>query len=120
MTLNISIIYGSTREGRLGIKFAKYLYKEFNKRGNNSNLIDPLELKLNPLVKRYADFEKGSAPKTLEQTHNLLTQSEKTFSRYNLFSISFWRCESFHSFKSFFSTTRNASYFKYASRTFCW
>ena len=76
MTLNISIIYGSTREGRLGIKFAKYLYKEFNKRGNNSNLIDPLELKLNPLVKRYADFEKGSAPKALEQTHNLLTQSD--------------------------------------------
>ena len=32
MTLNISIIYGSTREGRLGIKFAKYLYKEFNKK----------------------------------------------------------------------------------------
>ena len=56
--LNISIIYGSTREGRLGIKFAKYLHNEFNKRGNITNLIDPLDLKLDPLIKRYADFEK--------------------------------------------------------------
>ena len=76
MTLNISIIYGSTREGRLGIKFAKYLYKEFNKRGNNSNLIDPLDLKLDPLIKRYADFEKDSVPKALEQTHKTLSESD--------------------------------------------
>ena len=76
MTLNISIIYGSTREGRLGIKFAKYLHNEFNKRGNDSHLIDPLDLKLDPLIKRYSDFEKGSAPKTLEQTHEVLTKSD--------------------------------------------
>jgi len=33
MSLNITIIYGSTREGRLGIRFAKYLKNEFSKRG---------------------------------------------------------------------------------------
>jgi len=76
MSLHISIIYGSTREGRLGIKFAKYLHNEFNKRGNITNLIDPLDLKLDPLIKRYADFEKDSVPKALEQTHKTLSESD--------------------------------------------
>ena len=76
MTLNISIIYGSTREGRLGIRFAKYLNNEFNKRGNNTNLIDPQDLNLDTLVKRYADYEKDSAPKALEQVHKLLSKSD--------------------------------------------
>ena len=35
MSLKISIIYGSTRDGRLGIRFAKYLTKEFKNKGNN-------------------------------------------------------------------------------------
>ena len=41
MSLKISIIYGSTREGRLGIRFAKHLQNEFIKRGNNCFLADP-------------------------------------------------------------------------------
>ena len=41
MSLNLCIIYGSTREGRLGIRFAKYLQNEFEKRGNNCFLADP-------------------------------------------------------------------------------
>ena len=85
MSLNISIIYGSTREGRLGIKFAKYLHNEFNKRGNITNLIDPLDLKLDPLIKRYADFEKDSAPKALEQTHKKLSEFVIVSGEYNHF-----------------------------------
>ena len=39
MSLKISIIYGSTRDGRLGIRFAKYLTKEFINRDVKAVLI---------------------------------------------------------------------------------
>ena len=39
MSLKISIIYGSTRDGRLGIRFAKYLTKEFINRDIEAVLI---------------------------------------------------------------------------------
>ena len=44
MSLKISIIYGSTRDGRLGIRFAKYLTKEFINRDIEAVLIDPLNM----------------------------------------------------------------------------
>ena len=39
MSLKISIIYGSTRDGRLGIRFAKYLTKEFIEKYINENIL---------------------------------------------------------------------------------
>ena len=65
MSLNLCIIYGSTREGRLGIRFAKYLQNEFEKRCNNCFLADPNNLKLDTLKNRYVDYDKGKAPKVL-------------------------------------------------------
>jgi len=76
MSLNITIIYGSTREGRLGIRFAKYLKNEFSKRGNNCELVDPIDIQLDTLVKRYADYEKNKAPKQLESLHKILDNSD--------------------------------------------
>ena len=76
MSLNLCIIYGSTREGRLGIRFAKYLQNEFGKRGNNCFLADPNNLKLDTLKNRYVDYDKGKAPKVLEELHNEFTKSD--------------------------------------------
>ena len=76
MSLNITIIYGSTREGRLGIRFAKYLKNEFSKRGNNCELVDPIDIQLDTLVKRYADYEKSKAPQQLESLHKTLDNSD--------------------------------------------
>ena len=55
---NFTILYGSTRKKRLGIRFVDYINKQINNRGHNSNIVDPLEAKLPMLDKRYADYDK--------------------------------------------------------------
>tara|TARA_B110000014_G_C20096996_1_gene575153 strand:- start:368 stop:943 length:576 start_codon:yes stop_codon:yes gene_type:complete len=76
MSLKISIIYGSTRDGRLGIRFAKYLKKEFINRKVEAVLIDPLDIKLETLTKRYSDYDTDTAPKGLENIHQELESSD--------------------------------------------
>ena len=76
MSLKISIIYGSTRDGRLGIRFAKYLTKEFINRDIEAVLIDPLNMNLETLTKRYNDYDNNSAPKELENIHQELDSSD--------------------------------------------
>jgi len=76
MSLKISIIYGSTRDGRLGIRFAKYLHNEFRHRNIEAVLIDPLDMNINTLTKRYSDYEDGNAPAELERVHKELHSSD--------------------------------------------
>ena len=76
MSLKISIIYGSTRDGRLGIRFAKYLHNEFRYRNIEAVLIDPLDMNINTLTKRYSDYEDGNAPAELERVHKELNSSD--------------------------------------------
>ena len=76
MSLKISIIYGSTRDGRLGIRFAKYLTKEFINRDIEAVLIDPLNMNQETLTKRYNDYDNNSAPKELENIHQELDSSD--------------------------------------------
>lgn len=76
MSLKISIIYGSTRDGRLGIRFAKYLKNEFINRNIEAVLIDPLENNLETLTKRYSDYDSNSAPNSLENIHQELESSD--------------------------------------------
>lgn len=76
MELTISIIYGSVRTERRGIKVAKYLESELIKRGLKVHFIDPLEYKLPLLDKMYKEFEPGEAPKAMSRLSDLLTESD--------------------------------------------
>lgn len=76
MSLKISVIYGSTRDGRQGIKFAKYIMRELISRGNKAILIDPMDINIETLTKRYMDYDKGSAPSSLEEMHQELNTSD--------------------------------------------
>jgi len=76
MSLKISVIYGSTRDGRQGIKFAKHIKNELTNRGNKAILIDPMNINIETLTKRYIDYEKGSAPSSLEEMHQELDSSD--------------------------------------------
>ena len=76
MSLKISVIYGSTRDGRQGIKFAKYVMRELISRGNKVILIDPMDINIETLTKRYMDYGKGSAPNSLEKMHQELNTSD--------------------------------------------
>lgn len=76
MELTISIIYGSVRTERRGIKVARYLETELIKRGLKVHFIDPLEYQLPLLDKMYKEFKPGEAPEAMIRLSNLLTESD--------------------------------------------
>ena len=72
---NFTILYGSTRKKRLGIRFVDYINKQINNRGHNSSIVDPLEAKLPLLDKRYADYDKLKVPKNIKYVQKILKKS---------------------------------------------
>ena len=76
MDLVISLIYGSVRNARQGIKAAKYLEKKLNERNIKLNFIDPLEYRLPFLDKMYKEFEPGTAPEIMKKLAYLFNGSD--------------------------------------------
>jgi NAD(P)H-dependent FMN reductase len=65
--ITISLIYGSVRTERQGIKAARYLEKKLHERNIQVYFIDPLEYKLPILDKMYKEYEQGKAPENMEK-----------------------------------------------------
>jgi NAD(P)H-dependent FMN reductase len=76
MNYTISLIYGSVRSERIGIKAANYLEKKLKEREIKVNFIDPLEYKLPFLDKMHKEYTKGSAPEPMEKLSNYFAQSD--------------------------------------------
>lgn len=76
MALNIAVIYGSTRDGRQGIKAARFVANQLKARGHSVTLIDPLERKIPMLEKRYKEYAPGKAPKTLQVLSGIMKNSD--------------------------------------------
>lgn len=76
MGTTISLIYGSVRSERIGIKAAKYLEKKLLERKIKVNFIDPQEYQLPFLDKMHKEYSKGTAPEPLEKLSNLFNQSD--------------------------------------------
>ena len=76
MELTISIIYGSVRSERQGIKVAKFLENNLRKRGIKVHFIDPLEYQLPLLDKMYKEYKPGSAPEPMETLARLFNESD--------------------------------------------
>ncbi len=76
MELTISIIYGSVRSERQGIKAAKYLEGKLKDRGIIVHFIDPLEYPLPLLVKMYKEYAPDKAPETMKVLSKLFTESD--------------------------------------------
>lgn len=64
--MQVAVIYGSVRVHRQGIKLARFVVKELQRRGCTSTLVDPLEHRLPLLEMQYSDYEAGKAPQELE------------------------------------------------------
>jgi NAD(P)H-dependent FMN reductase len=79
MKLNITILYGSYREGRLGIRAVKFIEGLLQKRGHLTTFIDAKEINLPMLNKRYMDYEPGTAPVPLEKLKVLFEQNTDVF-----------------------------------------
>ncbi len=76
MDLTISILYGSVRSERQGIKAAKYLEKRVGERGIKTHLIDPLEYQLPFLDKMYKEYASGEAPAPMEELAEIFRASD--------------------------------------------
>lgn len=74
--MKVSLIYGSVRADRQGIKAAKYLESLLEDRNIQVNFIDPLEFKLPLLDKMYRQYETGTAPSSMERLAQLLKESD--------------------------------------------
>ena len=74
--LKFSLIYGSTRKKRLGIRFVKFLQKQIVKNGHLSYVIDPLEKKLPLLDKRFDEFTSQLVPKDIKSIQKYLKKSD--------------------------------------------
>ena len=67
MNLTISIIYGSVRTDRQGIKAARYLENKLKDRDIQVHFVDPLEYQLPLLDKMYKEYEPGKAPEAMKE-----------------------------------------------------
>jgi NAD(P)H-dependent FMN reductase len=76
LELTISLIYGSVRTDRQGIKAAKYLEKKLLPKDIKVNFIDPLEYQLPLLDKMYKEYKSGTAPEVMEKLAKLLNASD--------------------------------------------
>ena len=76
MTLTMSIIYGSVRTNRQGIKAAKYLDRKLRERNIQVHFIDPLEYRLPFLDKMYKEYAPGTAPEPMQELAEKFTGSD--------------------------------------------
>ncbi|HWV13109.1 MAG TPA: NADPH-dependent FMN reductase [Sphingobium sp.] len=76
MPLNLLILYGSYRRGRMGIRLADYLTNGFQQLGHQPELIDAMEVGLPMLDQRYSDYPPGQAPAAMTALADRLTAAD--------------------------------------------
>lgn len=69
--MKVAVLFGSVRTHRQGIKLARFVVKELERRGCTPALIDPAEVRLPLLEMQYSDYEAGQAPPELERLAQL-------------------------------------------------
>jgi len=76
MALNITVLYGSMRRDRQGIKAARFIERQFRERGHQVDLIDALEYDLPMLDRMYKEYPAGQAPEKMEQLATIYRASD--------------------------------------------
>jgi NAD(P)H-dependent FMN reductase len=74
--LVIPVIYGSVRSERQGIKAARFVVRELQRRGMRAVLVDPLEKQLPLLDRMYKEYPKGEAPAVMEELAELFHSAD--------------------------------------------
>ncbi|KAK3590924.1 hypothetical protein CHS0354_032643 [Potamilus streckersoni] len=75
--LKVVVFLGSTREGRMGDRVAKFVTKYLESTNHDVHLIDPVQLKL-PLLEKPLFFypDQSKAPKVLQETDKLIQDAD--------------------------------------------
>ena len=76
MTLTIAVILGTVRQGRQGVRAARFLVRRLSEAGHEAPLVDPAELKLPLLEQMYKEYPKGKAPAVLEALAQLYRRAD--------------------------------------------
>jgi NAD(P)H-dependent FMN reductase len=76
MPLHITILYGSVREERAGIRLAYFLDAALHRRGHTTSLIDPIEYRLPLLDRMYKEYASGTAPLVMQQLAEIYRRSD--------------------------------------------
>lgn len=79
MGLNITLLYGSYRTVRLGIRAIKYITKQLENRGHTVTFVDAMAYDLPMLDKRYCDYAPHEIPEKLEDLKNILEHKTDAF-----------------------------------------
>jgi NAD(P)H-dependent FMN reductase len=66
MSHRILVFYGSYRSDRFGIRLAHYIVSQFQKRGDDAELIDAKAIDLPMLDRMYKEYAPGKAPHAME------------------------------------------------------
>jgi len=69
--VKLTIIYGSVRQERKGIRVVRFLERGFTERGHDVTVVDPQEYRLPLLDRMYKEYSKGEAPEPLERLASL-------------------------------------------------
>lgn len=74
--MHVVVLYGSVRQGRQGIRAARWVVSALEEREHTVTLVDPIEYELPLLDRMYKEFERGSAPPTMERIAGLLRNAD--------------------------------------------
>ncbi len=72
MQLNTTVIYGSVRSNRQGIKAARFTVRKLQERGHEVSLVDPDEYRIPFLDHMYKEYGVGAAPGPMETVAQIL------------------------------------------------
>ncbi|MCW6509070.1 NADPH-dependent FMN reductase [Lichenifustis flavocetrariae] len=76
MSLTIPIILGTVREGRQGLRAARFMMRRLTEAGHAAPLVDPAELQLPLLQRMYKEYPAGAAPEPLERLAQLYRRAD--------------------------------------------
>lgn len=76
MAFTVSILYGSTRDKRVGIRVVRFLQRALEARGLTVHVIDPMETPLPFLNKMYKEYAEGEAPPNMQAISEKLSASD--------------------------------------------
>lgn len=74
--MNLTVIYGSVRSKRQGIKAAHFVTNQLVQRGHDVELVDPLAYGLPLLDLRFREYEEDQAPEGMRQLSAVIRNSD--------------------------------------------
>lgn len=75
MPLNVTILYGSVRAKRQGVRAARFIEKQFQARGHKTDFVDTAEYQLPLLDRMYKEYD-GDAPEVMERLAEIYRRSD--------------------------------------------